>query len=120
MSLRAGSIKDWRAGTVASAVVLAFVLSLVPVAAFAAGSVDASPVVTVAGSVSSVTGTVTVRPVDLSPESVAALGSAVASASSLFSDPTGEWSDLRSVVWAGVSLAVFWLALLVGFNIGRL
>jgi hypothetical protein len=90
-------------------------LVLVPSAAIAAGSIDASPVVTVAGSVCSVTGTVS-----LSAASVAEVGVTVASAI-----PTGAtvatvtldplYDGVRDEYAVLGLVAAFWMAAMAGF-----
>jgi len=104
-----------------SAVVAAALLAslCLPPVAFAA-SVEASPVVTVEGSVSSVDGTVSVRPVTLTTATVNALASAVASVTPATDPASAEWADLRLVVWAAACVGSFWLSLLAGYQLGRL
>jgi ABC-type nitrate/sulfonate/bicarbonate transport system substrate-binding protein len=93
--------------------VLAFVLSLGPVAAFAAGSVDASPVVTVAGSETSVTGTVA-----LSAGTITALADAVRSTvATVTLDAT--WNDARDSALFIALILTFIASIAVAFVIAR-
>lgn len=101
------------AGVIASAVALAFVFSMGPVAAFAAGSVDASPVVTVAGSETSVTGTV-----NLSAGTIAALADSVRSTvATVTLDAT--WNDARDSALFVALILTFIASIAVAFVIAR-
>lgn len=108
------------------AVCLATALALLafcfPVSAMAGESVEASPVVTVDGSVTSVSGTVSVEPVQITTATVSALASAVAAATE---DPAaamdaGAWADFRVYAYSTFAVLVFWLGVIPGYLIGRL
>lgn len=118
--MRAGTAA-YRLGTrvwaiCACALVLVFSLGG---SAVAAPSVDASPVVTVPGSVTSVDGTVVVSsPVVLATDTVEAIGALLQAAEASAAPP----ADLADAVPEGrmfFLVASFWLACAAGYTIGR-
>lgn len=106
---------------VCTAAALALLVVCTPSIALAE-SVEASPVVTVEGSVASVSGTVSVSPVQLTTTTVSALASAVAQATE---DPAtaldaGAWAEFRVYAYSTMAVLVFWMGVIPGYLIGRL
>jgi hypothetical protein len=117
--MQRGIARYSRVGAWTTVCALALVLCLPAVAQ--AATVEASAVVTVDGSVSSVTGTVAVLPVSLTSATVSAIGSAVAaSVPTPDSSGTVAESDMRVVDFTFSVVVVFFLSLLAGFVVGRL
>lgn len=101
-----------RTGVVATAAALVLALCVPPVAL--AASVEASPVVTVEGSVSSVVGTVT-----LSPESVASIADSVRASTVTTVTLSEDWIETRNLSIVVQFVIVFLLGVTVAYRVGR-
>jgi len=104
-------ITGGRVGAVLAVLLLA--AALLPAATYAAPSIDASPVVTVAGSETSVTGTV-----NLSPGTITALADAVRSTVATVT-LDGTWNDARDSALFVALILTFIASIAVAYVIAR-